>query len=85
MVRIRLARGGFKKNPFYYMIITDSRNPRDGNFIERVGFFNPITLNSNKKLYINFDRIKYWLNQGAQPSNRVFSLIKKANVLKNKK
>lgn len=76
MVRIRLARGGSKKNPFYYIVISDSRNPRDGRFIEKVGFFNPLMLNQNKKLYMNLNRIQYWLSKGAQPSNRVSVLIK---------
>lgn len=85
MVRIRLALGGSRKNPFYYVVITDSRNARNGKFIERVGFFNPIKFKLNKELYINSDRIQYWLNRGAQPSNRVSSLIKQVKFLKNEK
>lgn len=81
MVKVRLARGGSKKTPFYRIVVADSRNARDSRFIERIGFFNPIALknNNNKKLYIHLERFKYWLAQGAKPSKRVFSLINKAN------
>ncbi|CAD83692.1 30S ribosomal subunit protein S16 [Candidatus Blochmanniella floridana] len=76
MVRIRLARGGCKKSPFYYIVVTDSRNSRDGRFIERIGFFNPVELDIKKRLRVNLDRVRYWLSNGAQPSDRVFVLIK---------
>ncbi|URJ32140.1 30S ribosomal protein S16 [Blochmannia endosymbiont of Camponotus sp.] len=76
MVRIRLARGGHKKTPFYHIVITDSRNARDGRFIERVGFFSPITFGDRAGLHVNTERIKYWLHRGASPSNRVLKLIK---------
>ncbi|ADV33579.1 30S ribosomal protein S16 [Candidatus Blochmanniella vafra str. BVAF] len=81
MVRIRLARGGMKRNPFYYIVVTDSRNSRDGSFMERVGFFNPLGLNVSKRVFIKLDRIQYWINQGANPSNRVCELIKKSKRL----
>lgn len=83
MVKIRLARGGSKKRPFYNVVVTDSREPRDGSFIERIGFFNPIKLNENKELFINLNKVKYWMNKGAQPSNRVLALIKKAKSFEN--
>lgn len=80
MVKIRLARGGSKKSPFYRIVVADSRNARDSRFIERIGFFDPIALkknNNNKKLYIRMERLEYWLTKGAQLSNRVVTLISK--------
>ncbi|AGC03459.1 30S ribosomal protein S16 [Candidatus Blochmanniella chromaiodes str. 640] len=76
MVRIRLARGGHKKTPFYHIVITDSRNARDGRFIERVGFFSPIKFGNRTGLRVNLERVKYWLHKGASPSDRVLKLIK---------
>jgi small subunit ribosomal protein S16 len=76
MVTIRLARGGAKKRPFYHVVVTDSRNRRDGRYIERLGFFNPIASGNDLRLNLNQERVKYWLNQGAHPSDRVASLIK---------
>lgn len=78
MVTIRLARGGSKKRPFYYISVTDSRNARDGRFIERVGFFNPIAAGGEVRLNVNQERIDYWKSQGAQVSERVASLLKEA-------
>ena len=78
MVTIRLARGGAKKRPFYQMVVTDSRNARDGRFIERVGFFNPIATGKEERLRVNADRYQYWVAQGAQPSERVAALVKEA-------
>lgn len=83
MVIIRLARGGAKKKPFYKVIVTDNRNARDGYFIERVGFFNPIATGKAKSLHLNLDRITYWINIGANVSNRVSSLIKIAKKKQN--
>lgn len=83
MVVIRLARGGAKKRPFYQVIITDSRNARDGRFIERIGFFNPTAQGQSEKLRLDVDRYAHWVAQGAQPSERVASLAaqaKKATV-----
>ncbi|MEI4259876.1 MAG: 30S ribosomal protein S16 [Candidatus Dasytiphilus stammeri] len=77
MIIVRLARHGAKKKPFYKVVVTDKRNPRNGRFIERVGFFNPIAHDRNKVLLLNLDRIGYWINQGAQLSERVHSLMKK--------
>jgi small subunit ribosomal protein S16 len=76
MVTIRLARGGSKKNPYYYVTVTDSRNARNGRFTERVGFFNPTARGSEEKLRIDIDRVNYWKGQGAQTSQRVDTLIK---------
>ncbi len=78
MVTIRLSRGGAKKRPFYHVVVTDSRNPRDGRYIERIGFFNPIAKGSEERLRLNYDRINYWRSNGAQLSERVASLVKKA-------
>lgn len=78
MVVIRLARGGAKKRPFYQIIVTDSRNPRDGRFIERIGFFNPTAKGQAEKVRLNTDRFAYWVANGAQPSDRVASLAKQA-------
>ena len=76
MVTIRLARGGAKKRPFFHVVVTDSRNARDGRYIERVGFFNPIATGGEVRLQLNQERLAYWLSQGAQTSERVASLIK---------
>jgi small subunit ribosomal protein S16 len=76
MVTIRMARGGAKKRPFYNIVVTDSRNRRDGRFIERVGFFNPIASGNEERLRIDRERVDYWLSKGAQASDRVASLLK---------
>ncbi len=76
MVTIRLSRGGAKKRPFYHIVVTDSRNRRDGRYIERLGFFNPVATGKEKKLQLDLDRADYWIGQGAQPSDRVANLIK---------
>ncbi|HEX2518836.1 MAG TPA: 30S ribosomal protein S16, partial [Castellaniella sp.] len=76
MVVIRLARGGSKKRPFYNVVAADSRNRRDGRFIERVGFYNPVAVEGQEKLRIALDRVKYWVDNGAQPSSTVDRLIK---------
>ncbi|MBI2778987.1 MAG: 30S ribosomal protein S16 [Gammaproteobacteria bacterium] len=76
MVTIRLARGGAKKRPFYHIVVTDSRNPRDGRYIERVGFFNPVATGGEVRLNVNNERVNYWVSKGAQPSERVASLVK---------
>lgn len=76
MVTIRLARSGAKKRPFYHIVVTDSRNKRDGRYIERVGFFNPIATVQEQELKIDHARVEYWVSQGAQISERVAKLIK---------
>ncbi len=76
MVTIRLARGGSKKRPFYHLTVTNSRNARDGRFVERIGFFNPVASGNEVRLSVNDERVTYWLAQGAQPSGRVAKLLK---------
>jgi len=76
MVSIRLSRAGAKKRPFYHLIVTDSRNRRDGRYIERLGFFNPVAKGNEEKLRIDIERADYWIGQGAQPSERVSQLLK---------
>ncbi|BES72506.1 30S ribosomal protein S16 [Marinobacter nanhaiticus D15-8W] len=78
MVTIRLARGGAKKRPFYHLAVTDSRRARDGRFIERVGFFNPVARGQEERLRVDQERVEYWVNQGAQTSDRVAKLLKEA-------
>lgn len=78
MVTIRLSRGGAKKRPFYHVVVTDSRNRRDGRYIERLGYFNPVASGNAETLNLNAERVDYWLAQGAQPSERVARLIKEA-------
>ncbi len=78
MVVIRLARGGAKKRPFYHLTVADKRNARDGRFIERVGFYNPVARGNEERLNLNQERIDYWLGMGAQPSPRVVTLLKLA-------
>ena len=80
MVTIRLARHGAKKNPFYHVTVTDRAAPRDGRFIERVGFFNPVARGHSERLRIGLDRVDHWLSVGAQPSDRVRRLIKRARA-----
>jgi len=77
MVTIRLARTGAKKRPFYHIVVTDSRNPRDGRFIERLGYFNPSATGQEVRLLMEDDKINSWIAKGAQVSDRVASLIKK--------
>jgi len=79
MLTIRLARAGAKKRPFFHITVADSRKPRDGRFVERVGYFNPISKGKGVRLEINQERIDYWLSQGAQVSERVLTLIKEKN------
>ena len=76
MVTIRLARAGAKKRPFYHIVVTDSRNRRDGRYIERLGFYNPIASEQEEGLKLNRERLDYWLAQGARASERVAKLIK---------
>jgi len=76
MVSIRLSRGGAKKRPFYHFVVTDSRNRRDGRYIEKIGYFNPVAKGKEIRLHMEMDRIEHWIGQGAQPSDRVAALIK---------
>lgn len=76
MVTIRLSRTGAKARPFYHIVVSDSRNKRDGRFIERVGFFNPIAVAAEEPFRVDLDRYQYWLGVGAKPSDRVAALVK---------
>ena len=76
MVTIRLARGGAKKRPFYHIVVTDSRKRRDSSYIERIGYFNPTARGQEVRLNIEMERFEHWCGNGAQPSDRVASLIK---------
>lgn len=76
MVTIRLARGGAKKRPFYGIMVADSRRSPRGRFIERVGFFNPRAVGGEERLRLDSERVEYWISKGAQPSDRVASLLK---------
>jgi small subunit ribosomal protein S16 len=76
MVVVRLARGGTKKRPFYYVVAADKRAPRDGRFIERLGFYNPIAQGKETRLRLELERITHWQNRGAKLSERVTHLLK---------
>lgn len=80
MVTIRLARGGAKKKPFYHMNVTDSRSARNGRYIERLGFFNPVAQGNAERLRVDLERLDYWVGVGAQMSDRVSSLVKEARA-----
>ena len=79
MVVIRLSRGGSKNRPFYNIVVTDSRNRRDGRFIERVGFYNPGAVEGTEGLRLNADRLAYWTGVGAQVSDTVARLVKQSS------
>ncbi len=76
MVVIRLSRGGAKKRPFYHIIVANKARPRDGHFIERLGYFNPIASGKEAGLKLDLERVQHWIANGAQPSDRVKHLIK---------
>ena len=76
MVTIRLSRGGSKKNPFYNIVVTDSRNRRDGRFIERIGFYNPVAKGNSETLRLAQDRLTYWEGVGAQVSDTVARIVR---------
>ncbi len=76
MVTIRLSRGGAKKRPFYQVVVADVRSRRDGRYIERIGFFNPIAVGGEVKVRLDRDRADYWIAQGAKPTERVAQLMK---------
>jgi small subunit ribosomal protein S16 len=82
-LKIRLARAGTKKRPFYHIVIADSRSPRDGRFIERLGFFNPLLpKDKSERLKIDLDKVKAWLAKGALPTDRVLRFLDEAGVMK---
>jgi small subunit ribosomal protein S16 len=79
--KIRLARGGTKKRPYYRIVVTDSRSPRDGKFIEKVGTFNPLLAKDDAaRLTVTKDRVEYWLGTGAQPSERIVRLFETVGI-----
>ena len=78
MVRIRLARGGAKKKPYYRIVVADQRCKRDGRYLERIGFYNPMI--KENRIEIDAERLKHWLSVGAQPSDRVGKLMKLTNI-----
>lgn len=80
MVTIRLSRGGSKKRPFFHLTVTDSRNSRDGRYLERVGFFNPIARGQEERLRVDQERIEHWVSKGAQLSDRVAKLVQDAKA-----
>lgn len=80
MVVIRMARGGAKNRPFYNIVVADSRMPRDGRFIERIGFYNPKSAEHEPRYRIALDRVAHWVGQGAQPSDAVKKLIKRGKA-----
>lgn len=84
-MKIRLARGGSKKRPFYRIVAADSRMPRDGRFIEKLGTYNPLLAkDSEERVIMDLDRVKYWLGQGAQPTERLARMLEAAGVLEKK-
>ena len=76
MVVIRLARGGAKKRPFYHIVVTNKASSRDGGFIERIGFYNPLATDKEEKLRVDMTRVQYWIGNGAKPTDRVAQLLK---------
>jgi small subunit ribosomal protein S16 len=81
MVTIRLSRAGAKGRPFYHVVVSDSRRPRDGRYIERLGFFSPMAKGSEERLRLDLGRYDYWVGVGAQTSDRVASLVKESREL----
>lgn len=80
MVTIRLARSGSKKRPFYHLTVSDSRRSRDGRYIERVGFFNPVARGQEERLRVDVERIEHWVSHGARLSERVAKLVEEAKT-----
>ncbi|MEO0503360.1 MAG: 30S ribosomal protein S16 [Pseudomonadota bacterium] len=84
-MKIRLARGGSKKRPFYRVVAADSRMPRDGRYIEKLGTYNPLLpKDSEERVKMNMERVQYWLDQGAQPTDRIARMLEAAGVLAKK-
>jgi small subunit ribosomal protein S16 len=85
MLKFRMSRGGTKKRPFYKIVVADARSPRDGRFIERLGHYNPLLArDSGERVKFDLDRVKYWLSQGAQPSDRVERFLADAGLVPKK-
>ncbi|GAA0284673.1 30S ribosomal protein S16 [Rhodovulum strictum] len=81
-LKLRLARGGSKKRPFYSIVVADSRAPRDGRFIEKLGIYNPLLAKDNEqRVRMDLDRVKHWLGQGAQPTDRIARMLETAGVV----
>jgi small subunit ribosomal protein S16 len=78
MVTIRLARHGSKKNPFYHITVADKAAGRDGRFVERLGFYNPVAKGGEEELRVNLERVQYWVSVGAQPTDKVKRLVTRA-------
>jgi small subunit ribosomal protein S16 len=86
MLVIRMARAGTKKRPFYHIVVADSRSPRDGRFIERIGHFNPLLpKDKTERLTLDLDKVKAWMKKGAQPSDRVTRFLDAAGIVKREK
>ena len=84
-LKLRLARAGTKKRPFYHIVVADSRFPRDGRFIERLGYFNPLLPKDNaERLKLDLDKVKDWMKKGAQPTDRIMRFLDAAGVAKRK-
>ena len=84
-MKIRLARGGSKKRPFYRIVAADSRMPRDGRYIEKLGTYNPLLpKDSEERVKMNMERVQYWLGQGAQPTDRISRMLEAAGVMDKK-
>lgn len=82
-LKIRLARGGSKKRPYYHIVVADARSPRDGRFIEKLGSWNPLLGKDNeKRVELNVERIKHWIDSGAQPTDRVLRFLDQAGLAK---
>ncbi|MEZ2129843.1 MULTISPECIES: 30S ribosomal protein S16 [unclassified Sinorhizobium] len=82
-LKIRLARGGSKKRPYYHVVVADARSPRDGRFLEKLGSWNPMLAKDDaKRVELNADRVKHWLDNGAQPTDRVLRFLNEAGLAK---
>ena len=81
-LKLRLARAGTKKRPYYHVVVTDARNPRDGRFIEKIGSYDPMLADDSKRVNLNVERATHWLGVGAQPTDRVLRFLDAAGLLK---
>lgn len=79
-LKIRLARGGSKKRPYYHVVVADVRSPRDGRFIEKIGFWNPMLPKDAKRVELDEERVKHWLSHGAKPTDRVLRFLDEAGI-----
>ncbi|MDG4899099.1 MULTISPECIES: 30S ribosomal protein S16 [unclassified Mesorhizobium] len=81
-LKIRLARAGSKKRPYYHVVVADARSPRDGRFIEALGSWNPLLPKDGERVKVDVDRVKHWLSHGAQPTDRVLRFLDEAGIAK---